>query len=287
MRESLAFLLTTAGYEVRVYETAIDFLDRLDETVSGCVLADIRMPGLDGMTLLRRLRAAGRKLPVVMMTGHGDVPLAVEAMKLGADDFLEKPFDDESLLHTLRSALERDGSGPPRDPGLQDFVRRVGTLTERERQVLDALVAGGTSKEIARTLDQPPDRRDLPSQAHGQDPRLQPAGTGALGRLGRNRVRDGRCRKPTHRLGCRNKPAAGLCGRGGLRGTAQGSVRDCLRLPRSGCSEAVISGAATLDLPQVVRRTEVSEHPAAGGGLSHTRPSSADRRARRTRGRLS
>lgn len=153
MRESLAFLLTTAGYEVRVYETAIDFLARLDETASGCVLADIRMPGLDGMTLLRRLRSAGRKLPVVMMTGHGDVPLAVEAMKLGADDFLEKPFDDESLLHTLRSALERDGSGPPRDPGLQDFVRRVGTLTERERQVLDALVAGGTSKEIARTLD--------------------------------------------------------------------------------------------------------------------------------------
>lgn len=154
MRESLAFLLTTAGYEVRVYETAIDFLDRLDETVSGCVLADIRMPGLDGMTLLRRLRAAGRKLPVVMMTGHGDVPLAVEAMKLGADDFLEKPFDDASLLQALRSALERHGPATPADdPGLRAFMQRVSTLTERERQVLDQLVAGGTSKEIARALD--------------------------------------------------------------------------------------------------------------------------------------
>lgn len=153
MRDSLGFLLATEGFEVRLYATATELLEHLGRPAEGCILTDVRMPGPDGMALLRNLRAAGHALPVVMMTGHGDVPLAVEAMKLGADDFLEKPFDDESLLHTLRSALERDGSGPPRDPGLQDFVRRVGTLTERERQVLDALVAGGTSKEIARTLD--------------------------------------------------------------------------------------------------------------------------------------
>lgn len=153
MRESLAFLLSTAGFDVRVYESGTALLDRLGHPASGCVLTDIRMPGLDGMDLLRSLRATGHRLPVVMMTGHGEVPLAVEAMKLGACDFLEKPFDDESLLHTLRSALERDCPVAPADPSLQEFVRRVGTLTERERQVLDELVAGGTSKEIARALD--------------------------------------------------------------------------------------------------------------------------------------
>ncbi len=88
-----------------------------------------------------------------MMTGHGDVPLAVEAMKLGACDFIEKPFDDEALLQALRSALERNGAAEAVDPTLREFVRRVGTLSERERQVLDQLVAGGTSKEIGRTLD--------------------------------------------------------------------------------------------------------------------------------------
>jgi len=103
--------------------------------------------------LLRRLRAAGQTLPVVMMTAHGDVPLAVEAMKLGACDFVEKPFDDEMLIQALRSALERGGAAGPVDPTLQEFVRRVGTLSARERQVLDQLVAGSTSKEIGRALD--------------------------------------------------------------------------------------------------------------------------------------
>lgn len=153
MRDSLAFLLATEGFEVRVYASGTELLERLAQPSEGCVLTDIRMPGPDGMALLRELRAAGHTLPVVMMTGHGDVPLAVEAMKLGANDFLEKPFDDASLLQTLRSALERDSLSPAAHPGLQDFIRRVGTLTERERQVLDQLVAGGTSKEIARALD--------------------------------------------------------------------------------------------------------------------------------------
>ncbi len=153
MRDSLAFLLSTAGFATRLYTSGVDLLDRIGPSATGCVLTDIRMPGLDGLNLLRRLRAAGSRLPVVMMTGHGDVPLAVEAMKLGAYDFLEKPFDDEALLHAIGAALERDNRLPPADPSFQEFVRRVETLTERERQVLDQLVAGGTSKEIGRALD--------------------------------------------------------------------------------------------------------------------------------------
>ena len=152
MRDSVAFLLATAGFEAQLYEAGADLLDQLPKSTAGCVLTDIRMPGIDGLELLRRLRAAGHTLPVVMMTGHGDVPLAVAAMKLGACDFIEKPFEDEVLLQALRSALERGGSESA-DPTLQEFVRRVGTLSERERQVLNHLVAGGTSKEIGRALD--------------------------------------------------------------------------------------------------------------------------------------
>ncbi len=153
MRDSVGFLLGTEGFEVRLYEAGADLLDRLSKPSAGCVLTDIRMPGIDGLELLRRLRAAGHALPVVMMTGHGDVPLAVEAMKLGACDFIEKPFDDETLIQALRSALERGQIAGAVDPTLREFIRRVGTLSARERQVLDHLVAGRTSKEIGRTLD--------------------------------------------------------------------------------------------------------------------------------------
>ncbi|MBE7196527.1 response regulator FixJ [Methylobacterium sp. A49B] len=153
MRDSVGFLLGTEGFEVRLYEAGADLLDGLAKPSAGCVLTDIRMPGIDGLELLRRLRAAGHALPVVMMTGHGDVPLAVEAMKLGACDFIEKPFDDDALIQALRSALERGEVTGAVDPTLREFVRRVGTLSERERQVLDHLVAGRTSKEIGRTLD--------------------------------------------------------------------------------------------------------------------------------------
>ena len=153
VRDSVAFLLGTDGFEVRLYEAGAELPDRLAKPAFGAVLTDIRMPGIDGLELLRRLRATGHTLPVVMMTGHGDVPLAVEAMKLGACDFIEKPFGDEALIQALRSALERGGPAEAADPGLQDFVRRAGTLSERERQVLDHLIVGGTSKEIGRALD--------------------------------------------------------------------------------------------------------------------------------------
>ncbi|ONF47192.1 MULTISPECIES: response regulator FixJ [Methylobacterium] len=153
MRDSVAFLLGTEGFAVQLYEAGSDLLNRLAKPATGCILADIRMPGIDGLELLRRLRGAKHRLPIVMMTGHGDVPLAVEAMKLGACDFIEKPFDDETLFQALRSALERGGPAAAEDPGLQEFVRRVETLSTRERQVLDQLVAGSTSKEIGRALE--------------------------------------------------------------------------------------------------------------------------------------
>src|SRR6266571_1118775 len=106
-RDSLAFLLQTANIEVRTYESAVAFLDRLTANPTGCIVTDIRMPQMSGLDLLQRLKAQGVALPVIVMTGHGDVPLAVEAMKAGASDFLEKPYDDEAMLAAVRSALSR------------------------------------------------------------------------------------------------------------------------------------------------------------------------------------
>jgi two-component system, LuxR family, response regulator FixJ len=153
MRESVAFLLDTAGFTVALYEDGVSFLRQLTADADGTVLTDIRMPGLDGLELLRRLRVDGYTVPVVMMTGHSDISLAVEAMKLGACDFIEKPFEDEALLRAIRAAPQHTRGPKTTDPRLQDFAQRVATLSERERQVLDHLVAGGTSKEIGRALD--------------------------------------------------------------------------------------------------------------------------------------
>lgn len=152
MRESLAFLLGSSGFAVRLYDGAVAFLAELEGAPSGCILSDIRMPQVDGIELLRRVRASGRTLPVVLMTGHGDVPLAVEAMKLGASDFIEKPFDDEVLIAALRAAIARSHESAL-DDGLKLFLERLGTLSQRERQVFDRLVAGDANKVIARHLD--------------------------------------------------------------------------------------------------------------------------------------
>jgi two-component system, LuxR family, response regulator FixJ len=153
MRDSLQFLLGTAGFDVTLFDSAQAFLDGFAGLAFGCVVSDVRMPGIDGIELLRRLRAMPRRLPVIIMTGHGDVPLAVEAMKLGAIDFLEKPFDDDLMIGMVEAALTR-AEPEQRDEAItREIANRVATLSPRERQVMDGLVAGLSNKAIAREYD--------------------------------------------------------------------------------------------------------------------------------------
>ena len=152
VRQSLAFLLTASGFTVRVHESAIAFLEVLPEAREGCVITDIRMPQMNGLELQRRLGELKAGLPVIVMTGHGDVPLAVEAMKAGAVDFIEKPFDDEVLLSAVRAALARRARESTRDARSLEIQGRIKRLSEREREVLERLVAGKANKVIAYEL---------------------------------------------------------------------------------------------------------------------------------------
>ena len=152
MRESLAFLLNAVGMEVRTYESATDFLAVASKVGAGCVITDVRMPELSGVDLLRRLRELKLGIPVIVITGHGDVPLAVEAMKLGALDFLEKPFDDELLLASVRSALDKLNQDQRRQAERSEIEGRLAALSNRERDVLEGLVSGQANKQIAYDL---------------------------------------------------------------------------------------------------------------------------------------
>ena len=152
VRQSLAFLLGTAGLAVRIHDSALAFLEIAPDVKDGCVVTDIRMPGMDGLEMQRRLRELKIRLPVIVMTGHGDVPLAVEAMKAGAIDFIEKPFEDETLLSAIRSALVRQAADSDRDAHAAAIQERIGRLSEREREVLDRLVSGKANKIIAYEL---------------------------------------------------------------------------------------------------------------------------------------
>jgi two-component system response regulator FixJ len=152
VRQSLAFLLSTAGIPVRVYESATSFLASLASLQSGCLITDVRMPDMTGIDLLQRLRAKNIKLPVIVITGHGDIPLAVEAMKSGALDFIEKPFTEEAILHAVRTAEDRGKQLGRRSEEEALVAGRLASLSERERQVLDGLVAGHANKTIAHDL---------------------------------------------------------------------------------------------------------------------------------------
>ena len=152
VRDSLAFLLRSARMTVRSYDSATAFLDALPGIAPGCVVTDVRMPDVSGIDLLRRLRERGITMPVIVMTGHGDVPLAVEAMKIGAADFFEKPFEDDALLAAIQAALgnlDRTARGEAERAELHE---RLALLTNREREVLQGLVAGNPNKIIAYDL---------------------------------------------------------------------------------------------------------------------------------------
>ena len=152
LRESLAFLLSTAGIAVATYPSAAAFIEAIPAADLSCVITDVRMPGMSGIDLLKRLQEMKIDVPVIVITGHGDVPLAVEAMKVGAIDFLEKPFDDEVLLASVRAAIERRGGAIKRDAERAEIESKLAGLSNRERDVLVGLVAGQANKQIAFDL---------------------------------------------------------------------------------------------------------------------------------------
>lgn len=152
LRESLAFLLGTAQIAVRSHASAASFLEQLPIADLGCVITDVRMSGLNGIDLLKRLKERKIGVPVIVITGHGDVPLAVEAMKFGAVDFLEKPFEDEVLLASVQSALQEREGQSKRVTERAAVEERLAMLSKRERDVLGGLVAGHANKQIAFDL---------------------------------------------------------------------------------------------------------------------------------------
>ena len=152
MRDSLAFRLRSAKVEARTYESATAFLNTVAEISGGCIVTDVRMPGMTGMDLIRRLHELKVTLPIIVITGHGDVPLAVEAMKCGAADFIEKPFDEEILLRAVRSALNVQAADQERQATRSAIDARLALLSPRERDVLGGLIAGQPNKIIAYDL---------------------------------------------------------------------------------------------------------------------------------------
>ncbi|HMF22012.1 MAG TPA: response regulator FixJ [Pseudolabrys sp.] len=152
LRESLAFLLRCAALEVRSFDSAKAFFDALPDATLGCVITDVRMPNMSGIELLRRLKELKMSVPVIVITGHGDVALAVEAMKIGAVDFFEKPFNDDLLVASVRAALRHREDQTRRDAERIETEHRISTLSPREKDVLAGLIEGRANKQIAFDL---------------------------------------------------------------------------------------------------------------------------------------
>ena len=152
IRDSLAMLLTSSGFKAKPYASAAAFLANETLDAAGCMVVDVQMPEMNGLALQQELAARRYRLPVIVMTGHGDIPIAVQAMKAGAVDFLEKPFDEAVLLDGVRRALERVSSAQDQALANKETRRRLELLTDRERQVLDLIVAGKANKVVAYDL---------------------------------------------------------------------------------------------------------------------------------------
>jgi FixJ family two-component response regulator len=153
MRRSLESLLKSVGHEVRLFSSAPEFLQAPPIEAPGCLVLDVRLPGMSGLAFQQELTKAGITLPVIFITGHGDVPMSVRAMKAGAVEFLTKPFDDQVLLDAIHAALERDRARRHDDANLAALRACYEQLTERERQVMGRVAAGWVNKRIAAELD--------------------------------------------------------------------------------------------------------------------------------------
>ena len=150
---ALTFLLTSEGYAVRAHESARTFLEMIEQDNCGCVVTDVRMPEMGGLDLLAEMKERRVSMPVIVITAHGDIPLAIAAMKRGAIHFFEKPFDNDALLDSIRAALtRREESEPPRDAETQMIKERFATLSKREKDVLACLLNGLPNKVIAHEL---------------------------------------------------------------------------------------------------------------------------------------
>jgi FixJ family two-component response regulator len=152
MRRSLDSLLRSVGHEVRLYSSAPEFMQAPRPDVPGCLVLDVRLPGMSGLAFQQELAHAGIALPIIFITGHGDVPMSVRAMKAGAMEFLTKPFDDQVLLDAVHAAIERDRARRREVAGNASLRSRYESLTERERQVMGHVVAGRPNKRIAQEL---------------------------------------------------------------------------------------------------------------------------------------
>lgn len=153
VRDSLELLLKSDGKTVSTYENANAFLKDYSDDMAGCIVLDIRMPGMDGMELQKKLNEKHSLLPIIFVTGHGDVPMAVDAMKEGAVDFIQKPYREEALLEKIESALEKDREQRKTLGEKQEIVRRIKTLTPRESEIMDRMIAGQANKVIAIELE--------------------------------------------------------------------------------------------------------------------------------------
>ena len=152
LRDSLVWLLESHGYQTRVFESAERFLANYDPAMTGCLLLDIRMSGMSGLELFDELRQKYCILPVIFITGHGDVPMAVSALKKGAVDFIEKPFNDRDMLELIGQCLSSERSTREKRSFDAETTKRLNTLTNREREVLDLIIAGKLNKQIANAL---------------------------------------------------------------------------------------------------------------------------------------
>src|SRR5258707_12673294 len=162
MRLALEDLVSTVGLEVRAFAAPQDFLQSKPPDAPGCLVLDVRLPGMSGLTFQKELAKEGLALPVIFITGHGDIPMSVRAMKAGAVEFLTKPFDDQDLLDAIHTAIERDRKRRPEALRLAELRERFATLTERERQVTTLVVTWRATKPIAADLS----LSALPAKVH-------------------------------------------------------------------------------------------------------------------------